>query len=147
MTFDRWTASVAQEEVVVSIRDVAPYEPGYFFRRELPCLTAVLKALKHPPQCVVIDGYVWLSDENHYGLGGHLFDALQRQVPIIGVAKTRFHNATSAISITRGTSQSPLFITAAGMDSSRAAECIREMHGPFRIPTLLKRVDSLCRRL
>jgi deoxyribonuclease V len=37
------------------------------------------------------------------------------------------------------------FITAAGCDAELAAENIRAMHGPFRLPTLLKRVDRLCR--
>lgn len=143
--FDRWTSAVAREELTVPIEDVAPYEPGYFFRRELPCLLAVLAALKQAPQCIIIDGYVWLSDENHPGLGAHLFDAMGRTTPIIGVAKTRFRSATSAVPITRGDSGSPLFITAAGIEVDVAARNIAEMHGPYRIPTLLKRVDSLCR--
>ena len=33
--------------------------------------------------------------------------------------------------------------TAAGLDSNTAAGHIRDMHGPHRIPTLLKRVDQL----
>jgi deoxyribonuclease V len=38
-----------------------------------------------------------------------------------------------------------LFITAAGVSLERAADYIKAMHGPFRLPTLLKRVDQLCR--
>lgn len=45
----------------------------------------------------------------------------------------------------RGTSRSPLYVTAAGMDATEAARHIAEMHGPHRIPTLLKRIDRLCR--
>jgi len=32
-----------------------------------------------------------------------------------------------------------------GVDSQAAAACIQRMHGPSRLPTLLKRVDRLCR--
>ena len=47
--------------------------------------------------------------------------------------------------MTRGKSQTPLFITAAGIDVHTAASFIQSMHGKFRIPTLLKQVDQLCR--
>ncbi|HUY89018.1 MAG TPA: hypothetical protein VMV10_09810 [Pirellulales bacterium] len=63
---------------------------------------------------------------------------------IIGVAKTRFQNAT-AIEITRGESKVPLFITAVGIDPAEAAGDIRKMHGSFRVPTLTKRADQLAR--
>ncbi len=36
-------------------------------------------------------------------------------------------------------------LTAAGISPECAAEHVRAMHGPYRIPTLLKRIDSLCR--
>lgn len=45
----------------------------------------------------------------------------------------------------RGTSTSPLFVTAVGIDPQVAADRVRDMHGPFRIPTLVKRADSLAR--
>jgi deoxyribonuclease V len=32
-----------------------------------------------------------------------------------------------------------------GMDASAAAQAVRRMHGPSRLPTLLQRVDRLCR--
>ncbi|MCB9920642.1 MAG: hypothetical protein H6822_00590 [Planctomycetaceae bacterium] len=64
---------------------------------------------------------------------------------IIGVAKTRFATATSEVEVFRGTSQRPLFVSAAGIDQHIAADSIRRMHGENRIPTLLKRVDTLSR--
>jgi deoxyribonuclease V len=39
-----------------------------------------------------------------------------------------------------------LFVTAAGIAPPRAADLVRSMHGPHRIPTLLKRTDQLARR-
>lgn len=57
------------------------------------------------------------------------------------MAKTRYPGATLALELQRGISRAPLYITAAGMDVTEAAQHIAEMHGPYRIPTLLKRVD------
>ena len=74
-----------------------------------------------------------------------MYEALGRAVPVIGVAKTRFHSSEVAVPVLRGQSQRPLFVTAEGVDSGKAAECIQRMHGPSRIPTLLNRVDRLCR--
>lgn len=66
------------------------------------CIPAVLQQLPTPPDLVVIDGYVWLDDRDRMGLGGHLFESLGQAVPIIGVAKTRFAAATSAVEVFRG---------------------------------------------
>ncbi len=129
---------------VERIAGAAPYQPGQFYRRELPCLLAVLAKVKDPLDAVVVDGYVWLRDRTP-GLGAHLYEALGRAVPIIGVAKTRFASAPSE-AVIRGTSRRPLFVTAAGMEPADAADRVRRMHGPFRIPTLLKKVDQLCRQ-
>jgi hypothetical protein len=46
----------------------------------------------------------------------------------------------------RGGSSRPLFITAAGIAPDIAAGYLRKMAGAHRIPTLLKRVDRLCRQ-
>ena len=143
--FRAWTDAAGAAEEVEHIAQVEPYQPGQFYRRELPCLLAVLARVPAPPEAVVVDGYVWLADEAAPGLGGHLYAALGRTVPVIGVAKTRFAGATLARPVVRGTSRRPLWVTAAGIDPDDAARHVTDMHGPFRIPTLLKRVDQLCR--
>ncbi len=96
---------------------------------------------------VIVDGYVWLDGERVARLGAHLYQALAGKVAVIGVAKTRFAGARGAEEVVRGRSNRPLLITAAGMSAQRAAEHVRSMHGPDRIPTLLKRVDSVARRV
>ena len=93
---------------------------------------------------MIIDGYVLLGAQRP-GLGAHLHEALGRQVAIIGVAKTKFVRAGPVELVLRGRSRSPLFVTAVGMDVAAAASHIRTMHGPYRIPTLLKRADQLSR--
>lgn len=143
-----WTDSKSTSEWTTTIAKVEPYVPGQFYKRELPCLLAVL-ASAPSLTAVVVDGYVWLgADENGAqkpGLGAHLHDALSRAVPVIGVAKTAFAGATDALPVLRGDSTSPLFVSAVGVSEQDAADRVRQMHGQFRVPTLLKRVDSLCR--
>lgn len=145
--FREWSDGTAARETVVPIATVEEYEPGKFYRRELPCLLSVLEAAGGAPDVVVVDGYVWLADEREPGLGAHLHEALGGRSAVVGVAKTRFMRATLAHEVLRGTSRHPLFVTAAGMDADEAARHVGQMHGPHRIPTLLKRVDQLCRGL
>lgn len=140
--FVEWTdATAAREHVVRSASPTAAYEPGRFFERELPYLRAALASFGETIELAIVDGYVWLADGVR-GLGAHLHDAIG--VPVVGVAKTAYAGS-SAIAITRGESTSPLFVTAVGIDAKTAADQVVAMHGPFRIPTLLKRADSLAR--
>lgn len=122
----------------------AAYEPGQFYRRELPHLLRVLALVPEPLEAIVVDGYVWLGQDKP-GLGAHLYEALGRAVPVIGVAKTSFHSSDVALPVLRGQSQRPLFVTAVGLSAPTAAEHVQRMHGPSRLPTLLGRVDRLCR--
>jgi deoxyribonuclease V len=78
-------------------------------------------------------------------LGAHLYAALGKKVPVIGVAKTRFTAASAARAVRRGSSNRPLYVTAAGIDIETAVQHVQSMHGPYRLPTILKRVDQLCR--
>jgi deoxyribonuclease V len=139
-----WADAAPFAEHVERIAAVEPYEPGQFYRRELPCLQAVLGRVGGPMDVVVIDGYVWLAGEARPGLGAHLFEALGRNVPVVGVAKTQFAGA-GGVPVLRGDSRRPLIVTAAGMDAAAAARHVQAMHGSFRMPTLLRRVDQLCR--
>jgi deoxyribonuclease V len=121
----------------------APYESGQFYKRELPYLIDMIGRVHHSLQAIVIDGYVWLGPDRP-GLGAHLFDAINGRAPVVGVAKTAFVGAP-AIPVLRGESLTPLFVSTQGLDPAEAAVSIAGMHGRFRIPTLLKRVDSLSR--
>lgn len=145
VTFQEWEDSAPLGEYVMDIDRVEPYVPGQFYRRELPCVLAILAEVGTEPEIVIIDGYVWLDENQKKGLGGYLYEALKQTVPVIGVAKTRFATATRAVEIFRGSSDRPLFVTSAGIDPTTAADCVRRMHGGNRIPALLKRVDRLSR--
>jgi len=142
--FRDWPDGAPAHELTRAFPPADAYEPGSFYRRELPCLLAILGELAEVPEVVVIDAYVWLDASGKPGLGAHLYRALEDRVPMIGVAKSEFHGAP-AIPLMRGASRAPLFITSAGMPPEEAAQHIAAMSGGFRIPTLLKRVDQLCR--
>lgn len=146
--FHEWTdATSAIEFVSRSEAPPAPYEPGAFYRRELPHLIAAVTRVRerHVVRVVVVDGHVWL-DAGKRGLGAHLYEALGGEVAVVGVAKQAFRDG-DAIAITRGESARPLYITAVGIDVERAEAFVRAMHGAHRIPTLLARADRLARGL
>lgn len=144
LVFDRWTDAEALHELTVVRHDVAPYVPGAFYRRELPCLTDALSHVDLPLDAIIIDGHTWLGPKRP-GLGVHLYDALEQRTPVIGVAKKGFMGLQRAKEVRRGDSDKPLYVTAIGTDPAKAARDVARMHGPFRIPTLLKRVDRLAR--
>jgi deoxyribonuclease V len=139
--FADWVDEAPSAEWTCAVRGVLPYVPGRFFEREQPCILEALKRASAPPTLVVVDGHVWL-DVGRKGLGAHLHDALG--VAVVGVAKTAFLGAPS-IAVVRGASAQPLYVSAVGIDPARAAADVARMHGAHRIPTLLKRVDRICR--
>lgn len=142
--FDGWQDAEPLEECVSMIENVAAYEPGKFFKRELPCLLQLLAEHRLHPDCIVVDGYVYLDGVSRAGLGKHLYDALGG-VPVVGVAKKRYADIGPQFEVFRGASGRPLYVTSVGLELEHAKESVRAMHGAHRLPTLLKRVDQICR--
>src|SRR5262249_54889111 len=128
---------------------VPPYRPGEFYLRELPPVRAVLGELEDQagqavPGLIVVDGYVDLDPDGRPGLGAYVH--AEFGVPVIGVAKSVFMPATHAIPVLRGASGRPLYVTAAGMPRTTAAELVGQMAGSYRIPDAMRRADALARR-
>lgn len=137
------TFSQVVAERVATIDHVAPYESGALFKRELPCIRAVL-AQARPLALLIVDGYATLDPDGRPGLGAHAADAFG--IPVIGVAKTRFRAATHAIEVLRGGTRRPLYVTSAGgIGIDEAARIVAGMAGPHRMPSALTRVDRLAR--
>lgn len=134
--------AAALTERTADLPAVAPYVPGQFFRRELPPLRAVLRCAG-PLRLIIVDGYVDLDPDGRPGLGAHVHQEFG--VPVVGVAKTSFRTATHAIPVYRGGSARPLYVTAAGLPPSHAADLISTMSGTHRLPDALRRVDALTR--
>ena len=142
LAFAAWDAATAHTRLRVAMEDVAPYEPGSFYRRELPCIRAALSELAFVPDIVVVDGHVWLGP-GVPGLGARLRDADPRIKTVVGVAKTLFRDAP-ARPVLRGSSKAPLYVDECGEPVDAAAR-VAAMHGAHRIPTLLAACDRLAR--
>lgn len=141
--FDEFSCGKENETILVDIKEVNDYESGQFYKRELPCLLALIKNLKELPKYIIVDSYVYLND--NLGLGGYLYEALNKEVIIIGVAKAPFTDISSATQIFRGDSKKALYITSAGIQQEEAKELIKNMHGKFRIPTMIRLADRIGR--
>ena len=129
-------------ERVCWLDEAMPYQPGSFFKRELPPIRAVLEGVD-PLDLLIVDGYVDLDPDGRPGLGAHVHDELG--LPVIGVAKTAFRTATHAVEVLRGEATNPLYVTAIGLSREDAANHVRNMSGAFRLPDALRRVDALAR--
>jgi len=142
--FEDWADAQPARIHEVRIEEVAAYEPGQFYKRELPC---ILKVLACTPlervSCIVVDGYVTLGNGAKPGLGKYLYDHLNQQIPVIGVAKRSFHdNGEQVAQLLRGESKNPLFLTAAGMPLKEALAKVKFMQGGYRMPDLLRILDQ-----
>jgi deoxyribonuclease V len=146
VVFRNWADHHPQSEMVTFMEVPAEYEPGQFYKRELPCILRLIRQHDLKPDCIVVDGLVYLDGKSSPGLGKHLYDALGGRVPVIGVAKRHFMGIGPEYEIYRGTSERPLYVTAAGMELEEAQTYIASMYGRHRIPALLKRADQLARR-
>ncbi len=144
--FDSWSSPAAFEEWLMRSDDVSAYEPGSFFRRELPCLLPMVEVLleQFAVGIIIVDGFVDLGD-GRPGLGRHLFDSLgaKRGIEVVGVAKNPFAGAL-ATPVYRNQSRRPLWVGATG-DREAAVRGVLSMAGEFRFPEMLKRVDRLAR--
>jgi deoxyribonuclease V len=134
--------TTVEVERTATLTEVAPYQPGAFFARELPALRTVLTDAGHL-DLLIVDGYVHLDPHDRPGLGVHAHTEFD--VPVIGVAKTAFRAATHAIEVHRGSATRPLYVTAIGIPPPRAATLVHDMAGPYRLPDALRRVDALSR--
>ncbi|MDN3577127.1 endonuclease V [Chitinimonas viridis] len=143
--FKEWQDAVPDAIYVSEVADVAEYIPGQFYKRELPCILKLLEEYALFPDLIVIDGHVYLDGEAAPGLGAHLYHSLQGAVPVVGVAKTAYAGISPECEVYRGESGKPLYVSCVGMAIEEAKQKVASMHGPYRIPTLLKKVDQVCR--
>lgn len=144
LLFEEWTSEDYTGIIEIKSTDIAEYIPGEFYKRELPCILEGLKKIDTAAiDLIIIDGYVFVDDDRNWGLGAHLYHALQKKIPIVGVAKTRFANNTdTVVQVCRGKSGKPLFVSAIGMDVEDAARQLLMMQGNYRLPHLLKVIDQ-----
>jgi deoxyribonuclease V len=143
--FQDWSSSDVARTLTVEVGNIMAYEPGAFYKRELPCILELLKDVPEDLEVIIIDGFVKLGGDETDGLGMHLYRALKESIPVIGVAKKPFTGTPKGYEIFRGDSSKPLLVSSVGISLSESKELIQMMHGKHRIPTLLKRADQVCR--
>jgi hypothetical protein len=112
---------------------------------------------------IIIDGYVYLKDNEgqiKYGLGKHLRDSLseyylnrnvRKRLNIVGIAKTIYGDSSQYGICYRGESKKPLYITGLNNYHGKYGNLlctfglirkIEKMSGNYRIPTIIKEVDT-----
>ena len=145
LEFAEWNENKNFKGHTEIIDNVEEYIPGEFYKRELPCIISLLNKIDLKNiEAIIVDGFVYLDDDKKYGLGGYLYEKLNKEIPIIGVAKTNFASIEkNKKPLFRGDSIKPLFITSIGIDLEEAFQKVESMAGEFRMPTLLKELDRL----
>lgn len=149
--FENWQDSKPKEIISCHTSSFAPYIPGQFYKREMPCILDLLKQINISNlDTIILDGFVKLPERD--GLGMHLWKelGLPSSLSIVGVAKTRFDKCESiALPVYRGkTAIKPLWVNTNGLISNEeAVDRIKQMHGDFRIPDLLKLLDKETKKL
>ena len=145
--FENWTDTDIVKVHTEILEDVEEYTSGEFYKRELPCILSLLSKIDIPIiEAIVVDGFVFLDDDKKLGLGGYLYQKLEGNIPIIGLAKNNFASLQNhKRALLRGESRKPIYITAIGIDVDIAESYIKSMAGEYRIPKLLKILDTLSR--
>ena len=140
-----WKDIQPKEILVAYLEETDEYIPGEFYKRELPCLLKIIEKINlNELEAIIVDGYVYIDNEKRFGLGGYLWQTLNEQIPIIGLAKNFYHgNTKTTKSIYRGKSKKPLYISSVGLELDTASDFITQMPGEFRIPDLLKKLDTI----
>lgn len=147
IVFNHWEDDHPVCEKKIELPFSQDYIPGKFYLRELPCILELLKYFIIFPDAIIIDGNVFLGKDCSPGLGSHLYKSLNEQVPVIGVAKSRYKDTPECAQVYRGKSTRPLYVTSIGVDQEEAKSNILTMYGSSRIPFLIKRVDQLSKQL
>lgn len=132
-------------EHITVVNDVAPYQSGQFYKREMPCLLALIKKIYEPFDIIIIDGYVFLDGINTAGLGKYLYDNLSDKKPVIGIAKNQFCDISDDYALWRGISKHPLYVTSIGVDIIEAKSLVAGLEGKHRLPNIVNQVDRLGR--
>ncbi|MEN4762462.1 MULTISPECIES: endonuclease V [unclassified Chryseobacterium] len=147
IAFKDWDSEHENEIFSEKTPITSDYESGAFYKRELPCILSLLNKIKlENEDIIIVDGYVTLDNDGKIGLGGYLYEALDKKYPIVGIAKNGFASPDfMRREVFRGESKTPLFLTAKGINVDEVKPKIENMHGNFRIPTLLKKLDQLTR--
>ena len=160
--FDNWTDEHVLKFIYADVKVDSDYIPGEFYKRELPGILKLLEQIDlNEFDTIIVDGYVYLVEPDNVekpGLGMRLYWSLRDQnkpvksFSIVGIAKSLYGENEEAYNrCFRGNSKNPLYITTStdwvlGLSPGDLApdilDQIHNMSGEYRIPTIIKEVDS-----
>lgn len=142
--FDSFETNVIEETYFSLMEVTEPYVSGEFYKRELPCIMKLIEQIDlNGVECIIVDGYVNHNEKEV--LGAKLYHEFDDRIPIIGIAKNKFIGENQSIEVHRGHSSKPLYVTSIGMPKYDAAKQVKKMYGEYRIPYMVKKVDSFSR--
>ena len=144
---------------VTSKRDCidAEYKSGELYKRVLPCIMQCLSMIDIKNiDTIIVDGYVWLSEDGKElvkGLGARLYDEIVKKydinnICVVGIAKNPYHvKIPNCVEVEHGLdSKKPLYVTCSTPEFAEYYSIlIKKMHGDYRIPTIIKAIDSKTR--
>ncbi len=155
--FESWSDSNAKYYVTSKRNCIdAEYKSGELYKRELPCIMQCLSMIDiNNIDTIIVDGFVWLSEDGKElvkGLGARLSDAIKEkyniEITVLGIAKNPYHiEIPTCKELVRGLeSKKPLYITCSTPSiTDYYAILVKKMHGDYRIPSILKAIDSKTR--
>ena len=128
----------------LKIKDYGDYESGQFYKRELPCVKAILEKVNPKVlDFIVVDGYADFGTDR-VSFGQAVYETYG--IPTIGIAKKACQYCVlSDTEVFRGSSHSPVFVTSYGISQEEAKSIVRRMSGKNRLPYLVKLADSYAR--
>ena len=140
-----WEDAKPAETIIEYIEGIGEYVPGEFYKRELPCIQRIFEVVNLDAiEAIIIDGHMYVDSIGNLGLGGYAWQLLANKIPVIGVAKSSFYaNKETVAEVLRGESKNPLYVSAIGIELEMAADLIKNMHGNYRMPDVLKKLDRV----
>jgi deoxyribonuclease V len=154
--FETWASEKVKYYVCSRRKGIdAEYKPGELYKRELPCIMQCLEKINVDAiSSIVVDGFVWVMNDDGErvpGLGKRLQDAIvekyEHHLSVIGIAKNPYHSKIpNCIEVCRGQSKQPLYVTCTeDFFTQHYADEIKLMFGEFRIPNIIKAIDTKTR--
>lgn len=160
ITIEDWTSTTIAKQWEIDKKGIdCEYIPGQFYKREMPCLIELWNTIsdedKKNIDTIIVDGFYDIWD-GRPGLGHHFHDWLidnGYDVEVVGIAKNpcrETNEFTLPVYRTEASKTSKwrnaLWVNGSNMEHNYQ-EKVLKMDGKYRIPTMIKHVDKLSRKI
>jgi len=83
--FRNWDDAEPLDIIAAYTDNSLEYEPGSFYKRELPCIQSLLaNGELDQLNAIIVDGYVYLSDDKKPGLGYYISFVAEQEGKVVG---------------------------------------------------------------